>query len=263
MHKIIAALCFDLMIWATTFTNAQNNRISTIENIGWYNTFLTLKLSPKWAAYSEYQFRRAQFISIWQQSLLRIGMQYQFSANLLGRLGYGWIETFPYGELPINKWGKQFTEHRIFEMIQYNHQENRINLMHRIMLEQRFVGVFADSTLTEESSFPLLHRIRYLFKLEVPIATFKTTGHALYASFYDELFIGFGEHVQANIFDQNRIGCLIGFKWSDSFRFEAGYLNQIVQFGRQIESKSIFQYNHGFAINAIINLDLARKKPKS
>ena len=47
MHKIIAALCFGLMIWATTFTNAQNNRISTNENIGWYNTFLTLKLSPK------------------------------------------------------------------------------------------------------------------------------------------------------------------------------------------------------------------------
>jgi len=81
MRKIIGILCIGLMILATSYTNAQNNRISSIENIGWYNTFITLKLSPKWAGYSEYQFRRAQFILHWQQSLLRIGMQYQFSAN--------------------------------------------------------------------------------------------------------------------------------------------------------------------------------------
>lgn len=37
------------------------------------------------------------------------------------------IETFPYGEIPLNGLCRDFTEHRIFEMILLSHNEGKID----------------------------------------------------------------------------------------------------------------------------------------
>jgi hypothetical protein len=44
-------------------------------------------------------------------------------------------------------------------------------------------------------------------------------------------------------------------------RIEGGYLNQTLQFGRQINGQSVFQNNNGLIINANFNIDLT-KRPK-
>jgi hypothetical protein len=80
---------------------------------------------------------------------------------------------------------------------------------------------------------------------------------------YDEVFIGFGPQVNANIFDQNRFGALLGYRFSKTLRSELGYLSQIIQFGRQIGGKNVFQYNNGFVFNTYINLDVTSKVRKS
>jgi len=118
----------------------QNNRLNTSNQIGWYTYFGTFKLSNKLGLHMEYQFRRANVITDWQQSLLRLGLNYQLHPAVQVRVGYGWIETFPYGEFPLNGFGKQFTEHRIFQMAQLSQKVGKVDFSHRFMLEQRFVG---------------------------------------------------------------------------------------------------------------------------
>lgn len=95
----------------------QNNRITTNNSIGWYNFFGTFNISEKFGIHTEYQWRRNKTITQWQQSLLRVGLNYNLNSRVLFRVGYGWIETYPYGEIPINGMGRDFTEHRIFEMV--------------------------------------------------------------------------------------------------------------------------------------------------
>jgi hypothetical protein len=90
----------------------QNNRWINYNQIGWYNYFGTFKLNPKFSLHTEYQFRRNNFITDWQQSLLRVGINYELNSAIQLRVGYGNIETFNYGDIPINKFGKNFTEHR-------------------------------------------------------------------------------------------------------------------------------------------------------
>ena len=53
---------------------AQNNRINTDEAIGWYGFFGTFKLSDKIGIHTEYQWRREDLITNWQQGLLRLGI---------------------------------------------------------------------------------------------------------------------------------------------------------------------------------------------
>jgi len=80
-----------------------------------------------------------------------------------------------------------------------------------------------------------------------------------YVAVYDEVMIGFGKNVGENIFDQNRIGVLLGYKFNDLLRVEGGYLNQIVQLGREVEGKNVFQYNNGFIVSANFNFDFSKK----
>ena len=240
----------------------QNNRLNTDNNIGWFNYFGTFKITDNLGIHTEYQWRRDNIITDWQQSLLRVGVNYNFNPRVLFRVGYAWIETFPYGEYSINGLGRDFTEHRIFEMVQLSHKEGIIDFSHRFMLEQRFVGKYSSANQITEDEFPLLNRARYMFRLQIPLKGREIKDKTPYVAVYDELFVGFGKNVNANIFDQNRIGILLGYRFNKNVRIEGGYLNQILQFGRQINGQSVFQNNNGLIINTNLNFDLTKKLKK-
>ncbi|MFN4079537.1 MAG: DUF2490 domain-containing protein [Saprospiraceae bacterium] len=258
MQKALFTSFFTAVLYSTIL--AQNNRLNTSESIGWYNYFGAVKLSENFGIHTEYQFRREDYIANWQQSLLRVGINHQLTPRVLLRLGYAWIETFPYGEVPINGLGRDFTEHRIFQMAQLAHEEGKVNFSHRFMLEQRFVGRYSAASVLREDEFPLMHRIRYMFRMQIPLKGKTILDKTPYLALYDEVFIGFGKNVNANVFDQNRIGVLIGYRWNNNIRIEAGYLNQILQFGRQIDGQNIFQNNNGLIINAIFNFDPVQRR---
>jgi hypothetical protein len=181
---------------------------------------------------------------------------------VLFRVGYAWIETFPYGKIPINEFSRDFTEHRLFQMLQLSHKEGVVEFSHRFMLEQRFVGRYSSANLEKEDDFPLLNRLRYLIRIQAPLKGKEIKDKTPYLALYNEVFIGFGENVNANIFDQNRIAVLLGYRFNKTIRIEAGYLNQIIQFGRQINNQNIFQNNNGIIINTNFNIDLTKKEKK-
>ena len=239
---------------------AQNTRQNEYNTIGWYNYFGTFKLDEKFSLHTEYQFRRDNLITDKQQELLRLGVNYQLNPKIQFRLGYAWIETYAYGETPINSFGRDFTEHRAFQMITINDKASIIDLSHRFMLEQRWVGRYSNANVTSEDQFPLLNRFRYMFRVQIPLKGKSLENKTPYLAIYDEIFLGFGENVNENIFDQNRLGILIGYKFNNTVRIEAGYLNQILQLGREVDKRNVFQNNNGFIINTNFSFDLSKKK---
>jgi len=248
-----------LFFWYFQISIGQNNRLNTTNNIGWYNYFGTFKVAKSISIHTEYQFRRNKFLMERQQSLLRFGVNYQLNKKIQIRLGYAWIETFPYGEIPINGMGKDFTELRIFQMLTLTDKISIVDFSHRFMLEQRWVGRYSNPNLTIEDEFPFSSRLRYMFRFQIPLKGAETIDNTPYIALYNELFIGFGKNVNSNVFDQNRIGFLLGYRFNKNFRIEGGYLNQTLQYGRQIGSQNVFQNNNGFIINSNFNFDLTKK----
>lgn len=249
-----------LLVKVSSLKADNPNRIENRNAIGWYNYFGTFKFTDKIGLHTEYQFRRAEMGKSWQQSLLRVGVNYQIIPKVQFRAGYGWIETFAYGDIPINSFGKQFTEHRIFEAFTITDKVSIVELSHRFMFEQRFVGKYSSADLKKEDDYLYLNRIRYLFRMQVPLKGKSITSKTPYLAFFDELFMGFGKNVNQNIFDQNRVSFLLGYKVNDIFRLEAGYLNQIVQLGRRVDDKNVFQYNNGLILNLNISVDASKKE---
>lgn len=251
---------FLILVLLSNALIAQNTRINNHNTIGWYNYFGTFKLDNKFSVHTENQFRRVNLASDKQQGLLRLGLNYQLKPKIQFRLGYAWIETYPYGEIPINGFGRDFTEHRIFQMASISDRISIVDFSHRFMLEQRWVGRYSNASLSSEDEFVLLNRFRYMFRVQIPLKGKSIENKTPYLALYDEVFIGFGENVTENIFDQNRLGIVLGYKFTNAFRIEAGYLNQIVQLGREVDNRNVFQNNNGLIVNTLFNFDLSKKK---
>lgn len=252
-------LLYATVLWfSITISFAQNTRLNDENSIGWYNYFGNFKLNNKWGVASEYQWRRNNFVTDPQQGLLRVGVNYQLQPNVQLRVGYAWIETAPYGEIPINGFGKDFSEHRAFQMLTINDNISRVEISHRFMLEQRWVGRYSAANLMKEDEFPLLNRLRYMCRVQVPLKGKTVVEKTPYLVLYDEIMIGFGKNVNENIFDQNRLGFLIGYRFNKNLRLESGYLNQTLQLGREMGNRNVFQRNNGIIFNAVFNLDFSK-----
>jgi hypothetical protein len=248
-------LSITLLVNILIFTNAfaQNNRETEFNQIGWYAFFGNYKIDEKWSFHGEFQWRRVDWISSPQQNLYRVGVNYKIHPQVTFRLGYAFADTFNYGAQPIAGNGIRFPEHRIYQMALISNPIGKVLISHRFMLEQRWVGRSLDPNATKADESVFLNRIRYMFRTDLPLDGPTLEDMEPYLSIYDEILIGFGGNVNQNIFDQNRIGILTGYRFSENFRIEGGYFNQILQFGRIVNGKNYFQNNQGLIINSFLN----------
>ncbi len=247
--KLFSLSLIALFTMNVDVSQAQN-RLRTDNGIVWLNQFHTININKNWAILAEYQWRRTEGLKSWQQSLLRGGLQYKFNNGISVLAGYGYIETFPYGDYPPAS-PHPFPEHRIYEQISWNDNIGRVTLNHRGRLEQRFLGVLnaAATDGREITRWNYLNRLRYQLRATIPLNKATLSDKTIYAAAFDEIFVGFGKNVNANIFDQNRIGLLLGYRFNKRISLEAGYLNQTVQQPQQVGGKSVFQYNNGLIVN--------------
>ena len=244
-----------LLIIATT-SSAQNTRLRDNNSIGWYTGTGTFAFNKKWSAHLEYQWRRDNYITNWQQSLLRTGINYHANSNTTLRMGYAWAETYAYGDYPINAFGKTFTEHRMYEVATLTQRTGSLDLSHRIMLEQRWLPRYISAESSKPDEWLFMNRARYMLRLQQSLKGKTLEDKEPYVAAYDEILVGFGKNVNENIFDQNRFGLLLGYRFSPKFRLEAGYISQIVQLSREIGGRNVFQHNNGFILNSVFNINL-------
>lgn len=245
--------CLNLSAQSTQFREINRNEI------GWVAVVGSMRFTERWSMHNEYQWRRVGLGRFWQQSLIRTGVNYHLNPNALFRLGYGHIETFPYAEITINPFGKHFTEHRVFQMFQLSQSLGKTTLTHRYLLEQRWLGTYSDMALKKEDQWSYLNRLRYMVRFQFPIYSTASVRGKIYGLVYDEVIIGFGKNVRENVFDQNRIGLQLGFVINPQLKVEAGYFNQILQLGREVNGLNVFQNNSGFLVNFSHAIDFRNK----
>ena len=221
----------------------------------WLMYFGNHKLTEKFSLHSEYQWRRSDFFNSWQQSLMRIGLDYKFNKDNIVTAGYGWIESFAYGEQPISTFTN---EHRIWQQFINQSTSGRFNLNHRYRLEQRFIentSINADGDRIVDW-YRFRQRARYRFMVNIPLNNKKMEDKTLFVSLYEEVFLGFGAGIGKNIMDQNRLYGAIGWRLNSNFNVQLGYLNQIIVKGNGID----IERNHNLQVSCTYNIDFSKKK---
>jgi hypothetical protein len=225
------------------------------QNHAWVTYIGNHKISTKWGIHTEYQWRRENGFKNWQQSLMRLGLDYYVNPTLSATAGYGWIVTYPYGEQPI---GHEFQEHRIWEQVNMKTKFGRVEVQHRYRLEQRFLENWVKDTDGNyvKSDNLLRQRIRYRLMVLVPLCRKEMLDNTLFLNLNDEPFIGFGKGIGKNIFDQNRFNVSLGWRFNKDFNIQVGYLNQYIAKSDGVK----IERNHTFLISTIYNLDFTKKK---
>lgn len=220
---------------------------------GWYMYFGDHKISNKWGVHLEAQLRRNDVITKGQQLLLRTGINYHFNNQIFATVGYGYVETYPYGEFPARA---TFPESRIWEQVQIKSAVGISEFISRFRLEQRFSKLPVTDPQLEPSPAVYTNRFRLLTRFSVPFKGKTIEDNSLYASVYDEFFINFGKNIGYNIFDQNRAYIALGYKLPKLGRLEVGYLNQLVFKGNGIQVEN----NHTLQIGLISAMPFYRQK---
>lgn len=254
MKKIFLVAC--LLAYAPLCAQVRK---ATYNDIAWACYFGDHKITNKWGLHTEYQWRRTHFGQHAQQSLARVGVNYKLHERLTLTVGYGLIHTYSYGELPIarlNNAGEAqtFAEHRIYQDASLTDKVGKLEIGHRFRLEQRYVALFYDTENNHiAGKWRLFNRFRYRLRLAYPLT------EKWYAHGYNELFIGFGKDVGYNIFDQNRINVGLGYKLNKQAKIEAGYFSQTLQKARLSNNLAVFEYNQGFLVALVYNLNFSKK----
>ncbi len=220
----------------------------------WWMYFGNHKLSDKIGLHTEYQWRRSDFASNWQQSLARIGLDFYLKDRASVTAGYGWIVSYPYGEQPI---ATSFEEHRIWQQLILQQGSGRFNFHHRYRLEQRFLQNVSLNAAGEKltNGYRFRQRARYRFLLSVPLNKPSMQDQTLFLAMYDEVFLGFGKGLQKNILDQNRLYFALGWRFNKDTNIQLGYLNHHVIKG----DGELKENNHTLQMGLTHNLDLSRK----
>jgi hypothetical protein len=246
---------------------AQVARYSDINNIGWVSLNLGMKLSSRFDILADCQIRRDDFGLSAQQMQYRAGLNYNINKKASVLLGYSFIETYPYGDVnyQISPSRVNFPEHRVYQQLVLKDQVGIIELSHRYRLEQRWVASQSVEYSHHIDEWRRTNRFRYNLKFQLPLQGKTIDEKEWFFGGYNEIFINFGSKVRYNLFDQNRSSLLLGYKFSKSFRIEAGPFSQIVQLGSLknvpglAPNKTIVQYNLGYLVNAYLNLDFSKK----
>lgn len=194
---------------------AQTTQPSNYNN--WFTYFAQYKLHQNWAVHLDLQFRADDKVQRINQSLLRAGVQYLIRPDLNATLGYAYINTFSEGA------SAYFTEHRIWQQLLYNQAFGKMNMTHRLRLEQRWVEIAG----SEPDEYHSGHRLRYFNRTIFPLHRKERPKAAPYFALQNEIFFNFASpDINRNVPDQNRLLLAVGILHQKQTRLEIGYMNQ-------------------------------------
>lgn len=228
------------------------------------------KLTEKWGLHTEYQFRRSDGFSNPMQHQVRLGLDYNFTNKVSASFGWSYIESFAYGEfadeVPSKYNNYKFNEQRIWEQFIIKHEHiGRFHFDSRFRLEQRWIANFKNfGTSTEpvflryddpsEGEWKFRQRARYRFRTQFPISRAEMKDNTLFFVAADEIFVNFGEHVTANVFDQNRLYLAFGWRFNKDTNVQLGYMNQFIEKADGVHKEN----NHTMQVSINYNIDFTK-----
>jgi hypothetical protein len=236
---------------------AQNSPIKSYANN--FNQWLSysgdLKFSKNWGFHLDGSWRKNEWFSKPQQSLIRTGVNYYINAQVFIAAGYCFVENAPYGTFPSKA---SFSENRFWEQLQIKSQLQRFEWLTRFRLEQRFSNtpILNNNNFYEEGPAIYTNRLRVLNRFSIPLKGKTIQDKSYYLTTLNEVFVSFGKNVAANTLDQNRIYFALGNKIPKLGRLEVGYLLQ------QIYKPDGFKIerNHTLQIGLSSSFDFYKKK---
>jgi len=215
---------------------------------GWVASFNTFTLKKPLSLHFDAQLRSTDQVKQVQTLLLRSGLNYHITKNMIVTAGYAFISN----RRVVATVSGYAPEHRIWEQFIIQHPVWHTSLSHRFRLEQRFISrSYVANNELKNSGNTFAQRLRYFGRSVVPLSTKKPFKKGPFAALQNEVFVNIGDKsaVNGKFFDQNRAYLALGYRLKTSFDAEIGYMNQYIS-GRN----GTFTNNHILQVAGYLRL---------
>ncbi|MGI4835498.1 MAG: DUF2490 domain-containing protein [Janthinobacterium lividum] len=237
----------------------QAPRLRDAHCLAWLTYVGSHRIAKKWALHTEVQLRRADWLRNPQQELYRLGLVRTLTSRVKVAGGYTAFLSHRYGqyaEVP----GLVEPENRLYEDVTLSDQLGRLGLAQRIRLEQRWLGARDASGTGPVQEYEYQNRIRYQLAVTLPLQGAAIDDKEFYLNGFDELFIGFGQNVGLNVFNQNRLSGGLGYQFTKDAKAELNYLYQVRSHATPdpASGQPVVELNNGLWLNISYNLDFTK-----
>ena len=226
---ILTTICL-LNICNSVFAQSDNS-------LGNWDTFVVKgKISPGFSLFGEVQICSPKYNLKYEYFEVKSGFSYSFSHKLTGLIGTGIYDTYQPNEFfktPVVK--KEF---RTWLEMTYKQLLGRVNLEHRVRIEQRFIP---DN---------YKNRFRYRFATTLPVNKPQMVPGCFFLTVYDELWIP--QYGDGSFLDKNRFYSGVGYKNNESTTFSIGcmsdtnYKSGLVSYKKYLQISLIYDFSKLF-----------------
>lgn len=250
------SMILSLILIAQAPATAQASRQTVDQSITWFSLNSNVKVTKKWSAAIDGQFRFVKDLES-MQHMLRIGASYDITSKLsVVPAGYAFIWNYKYGKQPS---GFVNNERRVWQQVFFKHKIKYIPVNHRLRLEERFIqnhNATNEGTPEGDSFSDFQWRLRYRFLVNIPLNKKSMEPNTIYVSIWDEAFVSWGKTVTYNKINQNRLFVGPGYQVDKQLSVQAGFIQQIL-----VKANGAKQENNaGFLVQLNYNLDLTKKE---
>jgi len=249
MKKLTKSLLLFLLIVFIGIQKIRAQAESTNTNV-WFHYFGKNMISNKLSFSFEATMRYANGFSEKQQYFVRPSVDYQFTKQFMGTIGYSHYNTYSYGDPAMNR--TNTPEDHVWIQGTFVHNKNDLRITHRLRDELRFVGIPVQNVQGEYEidRYDYRNRLRYMILFNYPMVK-KEEGTKLFAILGNEVFLNIGSNAGKTFLNQNRIIGGLGYNFNKNHQIQMSYIHQhIWNF-----SNTILESNPTVRLTYITNFD--------
>lgn len=214
VHMIRFSLVICYIITAVAAV-AQRPREVQEQTHFWWSINSQARLSDKWSIAGDLHIRRTNFLADNSFFFMRAAAVYHVTPNLALSAGPGKLWLANGGgatELFSN-------ENRLVEQAVLTQRLGRVQLLHRLRLEQRWQQKVVNFIPVDEIRYT--NRYRYMLGFTIPLSSKR---YIPSLNIVDEVLLQSGPDIVYNTFDQNRLFAGIRQQVTPSLAFDFGYM---------------------------------------
>ncbi len=212
------------MLFANLKVYGQENPIADSKNVKhqeneWLHYYNKLIVSKKTFITTDGGIRRRETFKNWEEYIIRLGVNYRFNLRMNAGLGAAYIYSFV----------TRYPEIRFHQEINTSNKDiSVLTITNRLRLEERIFGT-GDSIIGSFGTTQFNYRARYRLSIYVPFFKDKITDDTFFLVGEDEIFLNLGRSIISNVFDRNRIGLGLGYRYNKNFTAIFNYNYQFEQ----------------------------------
>ncbi|MFM7672206.1 MAG: DUF2490 domain-containing protein [Bacteroidota bacterium] len=200
-----------------TFTHAQSGPSA------WGSIFVSGPFRKQWGLHLDVQVRSTNGMDGVKGWLFRPGLHVQLNKRHWLTMGYAYV--FNQTNSPGIR--TYLPEHRLWQQWTHLQHLGRLQLQHRLRIEERFIG---STRYTEGAGIPTSPsystRFRYFNRLLIPTVSTKSFTKGAYGCIQNEVFLHLtgNNNLNGKTFDQNRAYLALGYRFNKQLDAECGYM---------------------------------------